>query len=291
MLVGGQTPTLKNPPFGAAGPEWDLPTIFLHAERAGIDWAAFPSDQDYPVKFYKELTTVAAKAKLHQPHEFLTMAAAGKLPPLVYAWSPGGFDEHPPSKPDPQYIARGHDLVWQRVDAVVKAGNWDDTVFILTWDDWGGYADHVSTPSAEVVPDALHPNGFQLLGGSRLPLLMFGGPVRQAIDKVWHSHASVPKTVIDVLGLPAFGVPRVDSAPSLSGYVSTGLHRPSPPAYGTKVAQPAAPHPRPAPMPPPPWTGPNNAPLAALVANHGKTIPAPHDAVMHPSPPAPPTVR
>lgn len=26
MLVGSQTPTLKNPPFGAAGPEWDLPS-------------------------------------------------------------------------------------------------------------------------------------------------------------------------------------------------------------------------------------------------------------------------
>ena len=34
------------------------------------------------------------------------------------------------------------------VDAVVKAGHWADTTFLLTWDDWGGYADHVVTPES-----------------------------------------------------------------------------------------------------------------------------------------------
>ena len=288
MLVGGQAPTLKNPPFGAGGPEWDLPTIFMHAERAGIDWAAFPSDQDYPLKFYKELRTAAAKKKIHPSTEFVTLATAGQLPRLVYAWSPGGFDEHPPSKPDPSYIARGHDLVWQRVDAIVRAGGWDTTVFILTWDDWGGYADHVATPSAELVPDALHPNGFQAIGGSRIPVIMFGGPVRQAIDNAWRSQASVPKSIIDLLGLPAFGVPRVDSAASLAHHVSSGLNRPPPPPFGSTVVQPAPPHPPPMPMPPPPWTGPVNQPMPPLIANGGKTIPAPNDGVVHPKPPVPP---
>jgi len=36
LAVGGQMPTLKNPPFGAGGPTWDIPSIFMHAERAGI---------------------------------------------------------------------------------------------------------------------------------------------------------------------------------------------------------------------------------------------------------------
>jgi phospholipase C len=288
LLVGGQTPTLKNPPFGSTGVEWDLPSIFVHAEQAGIDWAAFPSDQNYPLEFYKELRTAAAKKKIHQPADFLTLAAAGKLPRLVYAWSPGGSDEHPPTKPDPEYMARGHNLVWQRVDAIVKAGGWNNTVFILTWDDWGGYADHLSTPSAELVPDALHPKGFQVIGGTRIPLIMFGGAVRQAIDNVWHSHASVPKTVIDLLGLRAFGVPRVDTAPSLAHHVTAGMQRPVPPAFGTAVVQPAPPHPTPAPVPPPPWSGPLNETMPPLVANHGKSIPAPSDGVVHPTPPVPP---
>jgi phospholipase C len=36
MVIGGQTPTLKNPPFGADGPQWELPSIFMHAQRAGL---------------------------------------------------------------------------------------------------------------------------------------------------------------------------------------------------------------------------------------------------------------
>ena len=97
-------------------------------------------------------------------------------------WSPAGFDEHPPHVSDPTYVTKGQDLVWQRVQAVIDGGGWADTTFILTWDDWGGYTDSVPTPVIETVPDALHPNGFAAIGGSRIPLLMFGGMVGQRID-------------------------------------------------------------------------------------------------------------
>jgi hypothetical protein len=289
LAVGGQMPTLKNPPFSGPGPRWDLPTVFLHAERAGIEWAAFPSTNGYPLKFYKELDTSSAKKRLHAPGAFVEMARAGKLPALVYAWSPDGSDEHPPQKPDPGYISRGHDLVWERIDALVKAGGWQDTVFILTWDDWGGYADHVVTPDLETVPDALHPSGFPIIGGSRIPLIMFGGQVAQGIDNAWHSHASIIKTILDLFGLPPFGVPRVDGAPSLAGRVSGALKRPQPPAFGTAVDQPAPPIPTPTPQPPPPWTGALGVALPPLIANGATTIPAPTDGVVSSKPPkAPP---
>ena len=285
LAVGGQMPTLKNPPFGPGGPVWDLPSIFLHAERGGVTWAAFPAADGYPLKFYKELGTRTAAKNIHPASDFVTMARNGTLPQLVYAWSPNGSDEHPPAKPDPGYIARGHDLVWQRVDAVVKAGGWQDTVFILTWDDWGGYADHLPTPNAEVVPDELHPEGFQVIGGSRLPLVMFGGQVNQGIDNRWHSYASSPKTIVDLFGLGPFGVARVDGAPSLAERVSSRLRGPAPPAFGASITQPAPPSPTPKPAPPPPWGGPSGVPLPPLVANRGGTVPAPTDGVVRPKPP------
>jgi hypothetical protein len=217
------------------------------------------------------------------------MAKAGHLPQLVYAWGPDGLDEHPPhTKGDHGYISRGQALVWERVDAIVKAGQWENTVFILTWDDWGGYADHVATPDSEIVPDALHPHGFQAIGGTRVPLIMFGGQVRQGIDNEWHSHASIVKTVIDLLGLGAFGVPRVDTARSFAGRVSSGLNRPTPPPFAASITQPTPPTPTPKPIPPPAWTGPVNHPIPPLVANGGKTIPAPSDGDVHPNPPPKP---
>lgn len=285
LAVGGQTPTFRNPPFTGAHPTWDLPSVFTAADAAGVGWAAFPSDGGYPTKYYASMATPAATARTHPSGDFVTLAKSGQLPPVSYVWSPSGFDEHPPQTSNPRYVQHGHDLIWQRVSAVVEGGGWEDTVFILTWDDWGGYADSVPTPSIETLPDALHPQGFQAIGGSRIPLLMFGGRVRQGVESGWHSHASIPKTVIDLLGLPAMGVPRVDTAPSLAGRVDPALSRPAPPLFGSTITQPAPPSPRPQPVPAPDWPGALNTPMPALVTLDGSTVPAPQDGVVRHTPP------
>ena len=68
-----------------------------------------------------------------QPDPFVTMAHADTLPRLVYARSPTGHDEHPPFQTsDPGSLTRGQDFIWQRIDAVVKAGLWPSTTFIPT---------------------------------------------------------------------------------------------------------------------------------------------------------------
>jgi phosphoesterase family protein len=290
LAVGGQTPTLRNPPQGTS-PVWDLPTIFKHVERGGFSWGAFTGADRYPVKLYRELSDPASRRNIHTSTDpssdrFTQMAANGTLPDFCFVWSPNRFDEHAPDRTrDPEYVKKGHDLIWQRVDAVVKAGGWSDTVFILTWDDWGGYADHVDTPDAETVVDPLHPAGFQIIGGSRIPLIMFGGHVKPGIESNWHSHAALCKTVIDLLHLPPFGVPRVDTARSLASRVDSALKRPSPPSLGSTIAQPAPPLPSPTPAPPEPWDGPHGQAMPALKANHGATIPAPDDAVVSAHPP------
>ena len=290
LAVGGQTPTLRNPPSGTS-PVWDLPTIFKHVEAGGHTWGAFTGTDLYPLTFYKELSQPASRANIRTStlpanDAFTAMAQAGTLPDFCFVWSPAGYDEHAPDQTaNPHYVTEGQNLSWQRVDAVVKAGGWADTVFILTWDDWGGYADHVSTPNAETVIDALHPGGFQLIGGSRIPMLMFGGQVKQGIDIHWHSHAVIPKTVIDLFGLAPFGLPRVDTSASLASRIDATLSRPAPPPFGSTIEQPTAPNPSPAIQAPAPWGGPTAQPLPPLVANGGATIPAPTDGAVSAKPP------
>jgi phospholipase C len=288
LAIGGQMPTLKNPPFVGPHPVWNLPSIFSVAEKAGVSWAAFPDQDGYPTKFYTTLTEAPGNANLHPPSQFIPMAKGGTLPDICYVWSPAGYDEHPPFTSAPDYLTKGQGLVWQRVQAVIDGGGWDETVFILTWDDWGGYTDSVPTPTIETVPDALHPDGFPIIGGSRIPLLMFGGAVPQAIDPEWHSHASIPKTICDLLGLGTFGVPRVDEAPSLAQLVQPGLGRPVPPAPGSAITQPTPPSPRPAPVEPKPWPGLLDQPLPALVTLDGSSVPAPTDGLVRKSPPKAP---
>jgi hypothetical protein len=288
FAIGGQMPTLKNPPFFGPHPVWDLPSIFTVAEAGNVSWAAFPDGSGYPTKFYTSLTTSPGSANVFPPKDFILMAKAGTLPQVCYVWSPSGYDEHPPHVSDPGYVTKGHNLVWERVQAVIDGGGWEDTTFILTWDDWGGYADSVPTPSSEIVPDSLHPAGFQAIGGSRIPLLMFGGKVTQAIDPEWHSHASIPKTIIDILGLGRFGVPRVDEAPTLAHLVDATLNRPHPPVPGTTIIQPTAPVPTPMPKQPKPWAGPTDELMPPLVTRDGSIVPAPTDGIVKTTPPKPP---
>ena len=119
---------------------------------------------------------------------------------------------------------------------------------------------------------------------------MFGRTVPHRIDPEWHSHASIPRTVMDLLELPPMGVPRVDDAPSLAPLLDAALNRSAPPEPGAVIGQPAPPHPTPAPVPPKPWPGKLGVPMPALVTLDGSVLPAPGDGVVHPNPPKPPRI-
>jgi hypothetical protein len=144
---------------------------------------------------------------------------------------------------------------------------------MLTWDDWGGFDDHVATPEVEFTPDRI-----QLAYGPRVPLLMFGGRVTPGIDSRWCSHVSIPKTVLQLLGLPALGVPRLDNDAGLADLISASTDNPLPPAFGTTITQPTPPQPtpKPRPLPPPPVAAPIAVPPVML--RNGKTLPPPNDA-------------
>jgi hypothetical protein len=265
LIVGGQSPTLRNPPRTAPAPLWDMPSLPGHAAAHGLTWKAYTGTSDYPVSFYTQLKgspQIVPSAQIEQD------AAAGTLPDLSMVWHDAPADEHPVAD-----VTIGQDAVWRAVDAIVRGGLWSRTVCMLTWDDWGGFDDHVVTPNLEHTPD-----GVQLAYGPRVPLLMFGGPVKGGIDSRWNGHTSIPRTAIDLLGLPPLGVPRVDDAPSLADLVDASAPAsPTPPAFGTTIVQPAAPVPTPAPRPTPPPPAGASAPVGPIILNDGTTLPPPND--------------
>ncbi|MBV9603981.1 MAG: hypothetical protein JO027_02675 [Solirubrobacterales bacterium] len=277
LIVGGQAATLKNPSARQPAPVWDLPSLPGLAEAGNVTWRAYAASAEYPVGFYTELKS---SPNVVSSSSFITDAKAGSLPALVLLWHNSPYDEHPPAN-----VTEGMDLIWQSVDAVVQGGGWEETVFMLTWDDWGGYDDHVKTPALEYTPDNV-----QLALGPRVPLLMFGGAVKPGIDSRWCSHVSIPKTAIDLLGLPALGVPRLDDDPGLADLVDPAqTPNPAPPAYGTTIQLPPDPSPpkSPRPTPPPPAGAPK--PLGPIILRDGSTLPPPNDAPLpqQPQPPAP----
>jgi hypothetical protein len=276
LIVGGQSPTLKNPPASKPAPLWDMPSLPGLAEAHGVAWRAYAASNNYPVEFYTQLKS---SPNVVASSQFVTDAEAGKLPALVLLWHDSPYDEHPPAN-----VTEGMDRIWQSVDAVVRSGGWDQTVFMLTWDDWGGYDDHVKTPAREYTPDNV-----QLAYGPRVGLLMFGGLVKPGIDSRWCSHVSIPKTAIQLLGLPALGVPRVDDDPGLADLVDPSRQsNPAPTAYGSSLVLPPDPSPPIAPRPTPPHPAGKPAPVGPVILRDGSTLPPPNDAPL-PKQPHPPS--
>jgi Phosphoesterase family len=274
LIVGGQTPTLKNP-SRSAQPVWDMPSLPGHAADNNVTWKAYTGSSGYPLEFYAQLKGSPNIVRSAGPSaQFLADAAAGGLPTLSMVWHDSPYDEHPVAD-----VTRGQDAIWQAVGAVASAGLWNSTVFLLTWDDWGGYDDHVATPNVET-----DLGGIQLAYGPRLPLLMFGGRVRPGIDHRWCSHASIPKTALQLLGLPPLGVPRVDNDPGLADLIDLSPQPPSfaaaPPAYGTTITQPPPPQPAPAPSPPPSPPVSTPAPVGPVLLRDGTTLPPPNDVTL-----------
>jgi phospholipase C len=262
LLVGGQSPTLRNPPRSQAQPLWDMPSILGHADDHGLTWKAYTGASSYPVAFYQQLK---GSGNIERSDQILTDAA--RLPQLSMVWHDSPDDEHPIAD-----VRKGQNKIWQAVDAIVTAGHWHDTVFLLTWDDWGGFDDHVVTPNLEHTPD-----GVQLAYGPRVPLLVFGGRVQPGIDSRWNSHVSIGKTVLDLLGLPPLGVARLDKAPTLADLINPNPSTPAPPPFGSSITQPTPPHPTPAPNPTPPPPASTSAAVGAITLRDGSTLPPPND--------------
>jgi hypothetical protein len=275
VIVGGQSPTLKNP-SESQSPVWDMPSVFGLAQAAGVSWKAYAASGNYPVSFYTQLQ---GSPDVVSSSQFVADAKAGQLPALAMVWHNSPDDEHPPAN-----VTEGMDAIWQCVDAVVEGGGWDQTVFMLTWDDWGGYDDHVKTPVREYTPDNV-----QLAFGPRVALLMFGGRVKPGIDSRWCSHASITKTAMQLLGLPALGVARVDDDGGLADLVDPSRAPGTPPpAYGQTITIPPAPSPPVAPRPAPPPPAGSPTPVGPVILRDGSTLPPPDDVTL-PQQPNPPT--
>ena len=280
LIVGGQSPTLRNPPSKGPHPSWDMPSLPGLAADNGVSWCCycakgFTGNGHYPADFYIQLS---GSPNLKYSSDFVPDTLAGNLPALSMLWHDAPLDEHPTAD-----VREGMKAIWQAVDAVVQMGMWDDTVFLLTYDDWGGFDDHVKTPVVEYTPDNV-----QLAYGPRVPLVMFGGHVRPGIDSRWCSHVSIPKTAIQLLGLPNLGVPRVDEDNGLADLVDPTVTNAPPPAFNTAITLPPAPNPTPPvhPLPPPPVAQPQ--PVGPVLLRSSQQLPPPFD-VRLPQQPNPPT--
>jgi phospholipase C len=125
-----------------------LPTIWDSLSAAGVSANYYFSDLPF-IGLYGERMLPFCRRIEH----FYADAAAGTLPAYSYLdpyflgeEQGGSNDDHPHAD-----IRRGQAFVSEVVRAVTQSPLWANTVLLITYDEWGGFFDHVRPPR---LPDA-----------------------------------------------------------------------------------------------------------------------------------------
>jgi phospholipase C len=77
-------------------------------------------------------------------NQFYRDAKSGNLPEVCWIVPTPIDSKHPPAD-----SAQGMRHVTDLVNAIMRSDAWKDTVIIITWDDYGGFYDHVAPPAID----------------------------------------------------------------------------------------------------------------------------------------------
>jgi phospholipase C len=199
-MHAAQTDRLSNSPTLAT-----VPTIWDELADAGISHRYYYSNLPFLGLWGPKYIPTSAFYT-----QFLMDASSGSLPAVSFV-DPRftliddgtGNDDHPHAD-----IRSGEALMAQAFRAVASGPAWGKTVFVINWDEWGGFFEHIAPPRAtapnNVDPDLV--NGKARLG-FRVPTVVAspctrGNPKSPRINSLVFDHTSVLKLIEWRWGLP-----------------------------------------------------------------------------------------
>jgi phospholipase C len=153
-------------PAATGAPPLANQTIFDLLQSGGISWKVYVTDLTHATPPIQDsalnMFTAASKypKNIVPVSQFLSDVANGTLPSVAYI-DPGfssGLDEHPgldDGSPGGS-VQLGSQYVSTLINALMQSSSWLDSVFILTFDEFGGFFDHVP-PQPAVSPDGIKP--------------------------------------------------------------------------------------------------------------------------------------
>jgi phospholipase C len=172
-----------------------LPTIWDRLAAAGVSHNYYFSDIPFTALWGTK------HAGISQPYaKFLLDCKLGTLPAVSFLdprfedeGSGTSGDDHPHAD-----IRAGERFLADVYEAVTSSPNWSKTVFIINFDEWGGFYDHVAPGTA---PDANPANSRR---GFRVPAMVISPLARRRhVAHNVYDHTSVLKMIEWRWGLPA----------------------------------------------------------------------------------------
>jgi phospholipase C len=187
----------------------DLPpngTIFDLLNRYGITWKDYYSNLPSIGVWLPLLSEPAITTNINTIDRYYADATAGTLPQFSFVEPNYSVS----SEENPQDIQFGDQFLASIVNAMMAGPQWHKSMLIWTYDEWGGWYDHVAPPAA-IPPDnvrpVLSPNqvsgrfnqyGFRVPAGVVSPFAN-----RDFVSHTVYDHTSVLKTLERKWNLPA----------------------------------------------------------------------------------------
>jgi phospholipase C len=97
-----------------------------------------------PLPYFDTVRQDGQEGNIQSAARFYAQAKAGTLPAVSWIVPSDVVSEHPPHS-----IRAGQAFVTSLINAVETSPDWDTSAIFLTWDDWGGFYDHVRPPRVD----------------------------------------------------------------------------------------------------------------------------------------------
>jgi phospholipase C len=207
----------------------DIPTIFDRLEQKGVSWKFYVQNYDpdrtfrtsgrRPVQvlrapllaFSRFVDDPELASHIVSLDEYYEDVQRGTLPAVSYVVTSG------PSEQPPGGIKSGEALVRSVITALERSPAWPDAALMLSYDDWGGWYDHVAPPQVDE---------FGL--GFRVPALLVSAYAKRGhIDHTPLEHTSMLKFIERNWGLEPLAARDAAANDFLSAFDFTQAPRPA----------------------------------------------------------------
>lgn len=196
ICQGGSNRTSNNPYGLSNNLTFNFTTVMDQLDNRDVSWKYYNGDKDNykdagywnPLPAFASFKNNPARLNNLAPNDqFLVDLAKGNLAQVVWVIPTEDESDHPTAN-----VEVGQKYLVTAINAIMQSEYWPSTAIFVTWDDYGGWYDHVAPPQVDT---------FGL--GFRVPCLIISPYAKEGfIDHTQSEFTSILKFIETVHGLP-----------------------------------------------------------------------------------------
>ncbi len=245
-----------------APPLYSLPSFPRYLDQHDVDWRWYSfdpgtlraADPEYRLSHHDRFAFVDSRTLstleravgelTEEGPSFLDDVAEGKLPQVSWidprfkdlrVLGPDSNDDHPPSD-----VIAGQDLILTIYHALSSAPTWGKTLLIITYDEHGGFYDHIAPPAAADDDPQFRRLGVRVPALLVSPLVTAGSSSSQLAPDIHFDHTSIIKTILTRFCNTGGQIPKGTTRVAAAEHLGHLLADPAAPPRGPAVADHSA---------------------------------------------------